>query len=333
MSEMLYLVGLLHLSCRKYACVWRTFTSHSQSLVIIFALTILVIYFYKKTNKMKTKLPLIALMLLTMAVYAQDLTFTFANVANTNDGTDDFYEADIFIQSSEDFKVGSGQIYFTYNPVAFGENIKASGNFEFLQPAGSITAQENVLPIYGPFIDNDNTTFRVSTAFLQALSSGSIVGNNVTSTPAHLFSIRIKYEDVSQSPDVAFETGAVFLDQTFTACGPAVFGFPDCTNEPGIQLFNDTFDSSGATLSIATFENNLASIKTFPNPVVNNFEIKGITTDINTAKIYNISGAVVKEISSEALNRPISVTDLSSGLYFLQLTSGNSQNTIKLFKQ
>ncbi len=189
---------------------------------------------------------LIICFLLTAMVGAQDITFTFQNARNTNDGTDDFYEADVYIESSTDFKLGSGQIYFTYNIAAFGENTDGSGNFEYLQPDGSILAETySGFPAYSSFITNDNTNSRVSTSFQQGLSSGTITANNVTSTPKHLFSIKIKYEDINEEPRVTFETGAVFLDQFFTACGPATFGLPDCTNNPGVQITNDTFDSSG----------------------------------------------------------------------------------------
>ncbi|MBW1296019.1 immunoglobulin-like domain-containing protein [Aquimarina litoralis] len=191
---------------------------------------------------------LIICSLLTAVVGAQDITFTFQNARNTNDGTDDFYEADVYIESSTDFKLGSGQIYFTYNTTAFGENIDGSGNFEYLQPDGAILAETySGFPAYSSFIANDNTNSRVSTSFQQGLSSGTITANNVTSTAKHLFSIKIKYEDINEEPTVAFETGAVFLDQFFTACGPATFGLPDCTNNPGVQITNDTFDSSGST--------------------------------------------------------------------------------------
>ena len=197
---------------------------------------------------MKKNTFLIICFLLTYVVGAQDITFTFQNARNTNDGTDDFYEADVYIESSTDFKLGSGQIYFTYNTTAFGENIDGSGNFEYLQPDGSILAETySGFPAYSSFIANDNTNSRVSTSFQQGLSSGTITANNITSAPKHLFSIRIKYEDINEEPTVAFETGVVFLDQFFTACGPATFGLPDCTNNPGVQITNDTFDSSGAT--------------------------------------------------------------------------------------
>ncbi|OAB78689.1 T9SS type A sorting domain-containing protein [Cochleicola gelatinilyticus] len=197
---------------------------------------------------MKTKILVTLIVLCSFGLAAQDIHFTMDNARITNDGVDDFYEADIYMESSIDFKLGSGQIYFTYNEAAFGPNISDNGNFDYLQPDGSILAEAYGFPAYKDFIQNDNTTFRVSTAFQQGVSSGTITENNVTAMPKHLFSIKIRYIDAAQDPTICFETQPVFLDQFYTACGPETTGFPNCTNEPGIQLFNDTFDCAGATL-------------------------------------------------------------------------------------
>ncbi len=196
---------------------------------------------------------LLLLVLVSIPIYSQNISFTFVNARNTNDGTDDFYEADIYIASDTDFIIGSGQIYFNYNTAAFGENVHTSGNFEMSQPAGSILATSffgGAVAAYQSFIVNDNTTSRVSTSFQQLASSGSFAGNNVTSTPTHLYSIKIKYADMNQTPNVSFENGSVFLDQFFTACGPTASGFAtaNCTDTPGVQITGDSFDSSGALI-------------------------------------------------------------------------------------
>ncbi|MEO1211749.1 MAG: BspA family leucine-rich repeat surface protein, partial [Cyanobacteria bacterium J06638_20] len=67
-----------------------------------------------------------------------DVTLAFANAQITNDGVDDYYEADIVISGTTDFYVGSGQVYLDYATAAFGENISANGNIEYSQPDGSI---------------------------------------------------------------------------------------------------------------------------------------------------------------------------------------------------
>ncbi len=199
------------------------------------------------------KITLLIVSFLTTCVFAQNITFTFENARNTNDGMDDYYEADIYIASDTDFTAGSGQIYFNYNTVAFGDNVHTNGNFEMTAPDGSILASSilGIIDAYTSFIVNDNTTSRVSTSFQQLASSGSIGSDNVTSTPTHLYSIKFKYADINEEPNVSFENGGVFLDQFFTACGPTAtggFNAADCTNEAGSQITGDTFDSTGAVI-------------------------------------------------------------------------------------
>ena len=205
------------------------------------------IYSKIKYTPMKQILLIIITLFGCSKIIAQDLTFTFANAQITNDGTDDYYDVDVMIQSTVDFKLGSGQLYLTYNTAAFGDNIHTNNALTYLQPAGSILAEQyGGFNAYKDFIKNDNTTSRVSLAFQQGLGSGSITANNVTSTPKVLLHVRIKFTNVNEDPMIAFETGAVYLDQFYTACGPAAGGLANCAEEPGVQLMNDTFDSSAS---------------------------------------------------------------------------------------
>ncbi|WP_422105422.1 T9SS type A sorting domain-containing protein [Winogradskyella sp.] len=191
--------------------------------------------------------------------YAQDITLSFGNVAITNDGIDDFYEADIFIESSTDFYVGSGQLYLDYNTAAFGDNISANNNIEYSQPAGSILGFSFGLfsPAYKDFVQNDNTSSRVSLSFQQnialvGLETAPVI--QITSTPKALLHIKMRYVDANLAPGICFFSDGVFQDQFFTACGGG--STADCTNNPGTQITNDTYDCSGATLSTAYTYNN-----------------------------------------------------------------------------
>ncbi len=196
------------------------------------------------------------------AMIGQNLNFTFENVNNTFDGTDWWYNADIYIATTgglADFRLGSGQIYFNYNTAAFGTNVydvnnQATDNFDFLQPVGSILGSG----FYNPFITNNNTPSRVSTAFQQAIARGEMTTDQeVTSTPKHIYSIRFRYIDITESPDVEIEDIETNIpqvaDQFFTACGPdtqssgPIPTFANCTNFPGNQLLGSTFDSTAAT--------------------------------------------------------------------------------------
>ena len=262
-------------------------------------------------------------------VYGQDITYTFANERNTNDGSTDFYEVDVLIESTVDFKLGSGQLYFNYNTAAFGSNVSANNMLTYTQPASYILGEVYGFPAYKDFIQNDNTTSRVSVSYQQGVSSGTITDNNVIATEKELFHLKIEYIDVSEAPDVTFETGAIYVGQTFTACGPSGAGFPDCTNFPGTQLVNDSYNSTIGTLGIDD-ELLAQTLRFYPNPVK---DVLSINSEIPLTKveIFSILGKMVKEINSDI--EAIQTANLSNGVYIIRMHSEKGLASKKLIKQ
>lgn len=283
---------------------------------------------------MKKALLFFACLFGIISLQAQDLTFTFANAVITADGANDFYEADIMIASTSDFIVGSGLLYFNYNNAAFGANISDGGTVEVTYPSldyicGDLDVIVGAVAVYGPFVQNDNTASRFAFSFQQAFGSGSMAGNNVTSTPAKLFHLKIQYVDSAIDPMMSFEDNPPFDDQFFTACGPVAVGLSpaDCSNEPGMQLPNDTFDSSSSTpapLSVDSFT--FQDFKIYPNPT--NSIINIVTTsNIKTIVVYNLLGKKIVEYKSETID----VADLSSGVYLLKIVDTNNTSLVKKF--
>ncbi|MGB0897170.1 MAG: T9SS type A sorting domain-containing protein [Flavobacteriaceae bacterium] len=259
-----------------------------------------------------------------------DIHFMFANAQTTNDGIYDYYEADVLIESTEDFKVGSGLFYLVYNTAAFGPNISANGNIEYSQPVGSILGEVYGFPAYKDFIQNDTYDDTVGLSFQQGVSSGTITANNVIATPKVLCHIKIRYVDVNEDPGICFETRPQFLDQFYTACGPTTFGFPDCFNEPGEQLFNDTFDCSGAGLGTLTVNNpTYQDLVLYPNPTTSTFYIKGIV-DKASIQIYDMSGKVVMNAQTILSNQTINVNRLSVGVYLVTIKTDTGSTIKKL---
>ena len=198
--------------------------------------------------------------------------FTLENPRiTTDDDGNNYYEVDIYMASDKEFVLGSGQLYFTYNTAAFGENVHSretpdDDHFEMTRPEGCMIATTffgGAVPGYHYFIVNNNTDFRISTSFQPAASAGTIGMPVVNETPQHLYSIKFKYIDVTQDPEVAFEVGDVYLDQFFTACGPydaTAYAPADCPNYLPMQIKGDNYDSSGAVLNpIYTWNGNIDS--------------------------------------------------------------------------
>ena len=150
------------------------------------------------TKKLITSLAL----LLVLISYSQNIQFTFENATNTNDGSFDYYEADIMIQTIDgqaDFKLGSGQIYFNYNTAAFGSNVDANSGFEVTADYASgyfLGESSGLTNFYDITTINDNTSSRVSWSFSQGVSSGAMT-EIVSTTPKKMIHVKFKYVDMN----------------------------------------------------------------------------------------------------------------------------------------
>ncbi|HAI18105.1 MAG TPA: hypothetical protein DCM10_08845 [Xanthomarina gelatinilytica] len=94
-------------------------------------------------------------------------------------------------------------------------------------------------------------------------------------------------------------------------------------------ITNTVFTEIMEALSIDnfSFDNRLAI---YPNPTNDYFKVeKSSNVNIESIRIYNISGKLVKEFTeSERYN----VSDLNSGFYFLRIKTDKSQTIKKLVK-
>ncbi|WP_422105423.1 BspA family leucine-rich repeat surface protein [Winogradskyella sp.] len=274
--------------------------------------------------------PGIATELLSSAV-----TVAFTNAEITNDGMDDYYEADIVISGTTDFYIGSGQVYLEYNTAAFGENVATNNSIAYSQPDGSILGYSfgPFSPAYRDFVQNDNTTSRVSLSFQQNIGLAGLETApelQITSTPKVLFHIKIRYVDISADADICFYSEGVFQDQFFTACGGTATA--DCTNTPGVQITSDTYDCSEAgvgTLSITGLESE--QILLYPNPTSSSFRIKGLTTT-SQIRIYDVNGRLILE-EQRGDDRPIDMSRYDNGIYLVEISTERGTQIKRLIKK
>ncbi|WP_299134711.1 T9SS type A sorting domain-containing protein [uncultured Tenacibaculum sp.] len=300
---------------------------------------------------MKKKLPLIILLFINTIMLGQDLSFTFVNAQNTNDGTYDYYEADVYISSTVDFKLGKGQIYFNYNTTAFGNNVKANNRVEItaLNTEGYICGQgvdaASSAKIYSDFIVIDNISSRVSVSFVQTFSSSTFATNNVTSIPTKLFHIKIKYVNINENPMVSFETGISQSTNLFyTACGSASSGPFDganCVDYEGTQLLGATFNSIGASRIDEIVWDGDTSISWLNNSNWDSGTVPTITNDIIIPNVVNtpevnssvqINDLTVESLSSFDISENGSVTIegnlVNNGVFTMLSTASNSSSLL-----
>jgi hypothetical protein len=114
--------------------------------------------------------------------------------------------------------------------------------------------------------------------------------------------------------DIIFNSADIFFD-----FNPAIV-----TNTVSTEIVN--------TLSVNQFNQNVISI--YPNPADNQIIMKS-NYGLDSITIYDINGRLLKTIinESDTLEKQIDVTYLPEGLYFLEIQSKQSKQTLKFIKK
>jgi hypothetical protein len=75
-------------------------------------------------------------------------------------------------------------------------------------------------------------------------------------------------------------------------------------------------------------------VSVYPNPASNELTVVSIIDNIETIKIFNVFGAIVKEINlnTSVKNTTVSVKELPSGMYTIQLNAGKKISILKFNK-
>lgn len=206
------------------------------------------------------KVVLIAILsIVVTSVYAQDVTYTLTNPRVETDGVDSFFLTDVLTYSNEGFKLGSGQLYFTYDTTAVGANVFSNSSLEVILPDSSMLNHRVGTPpfqfsFYSSLITNDNTYNRFSQSWQHSFSGDCMIDQNVNPFSDALFTIKLRFKQGYShvDPALCLEGSAVYIDQTFTACGPDPCNTADCLNHPGSQVAEDVYTCSDCLIVYST---------------------------------------------------------------------------------
>lgn len=184
---------------------------------------------------------------------AQDVHYTLTNPRNVDENGTIYHMVDVLTFSNSGFKLGSGQLYFNYDTTAFGPNAYNNGNLQVIIPDGSILNTTLGQPplefsFYGDIVANDNTYNRFSYSWQHDFSSACLFDENVNYYTDVLFTLKFKFKPGQSNvdPGICFEGSAVYIDQTYTACGPVDCNTSNCFAFPGIQLVADFYSCNSA---------------------------------------------------------------------------------------
>jgi len=82
---------------------------------------------------------------------------------------------------------------------------------------------------------------------------------------------------------------------------------------------------------LAISDQNITQFKIYPNPLTNTLFINSENTQIEKIKVFSINGQQLIEVSRNA--NSIDVSNLSEGLYFLEIFSSEGKSVQKFIKQ
>ncbi|MCL2596494.1 MAG: choice-of-anchor J domain-containing protein, partial [Paludibacter sp.] len=92
-----------------------------------------------------------------------------------------------------------------------------------------------------------------------------------------------------------------------------------------------TLDDISVTVTTGLNNNTTGNISVYPNPVSSTFVITNAAG--SKAKIYDVSGKTVLELPVQDAYQTVDISNVSAGVYFLDLQSQTSKSTVKLIKK
>lgn len=111
----------------------------------------------------------------------------------------------------------------------------------------------------------------------------------------------------------------------------ALFGDLDLSGND--RVFNTTIDLGAyeynSTLSVDDISLDENTVKLYPNPATDVVNIKTNQT-IKNVRVFNVNGQKVLDIANQS---QINISNLPTGMYFLNITTNQSNQTIKILKQ
>ena len=101
--------------------------------------------------------------------------------------------------------------------------------------------------------------------------------------------------------------------------------------DPVLDVFDVDDFVFGEFASLSTKNISLSDFTVYPNPATDFVNINSADT-IDSYRIYDLTGRVVKRSSPYSNNFRIDVTSLNKGVYLVKLNSGDKTGSIKLIK-
>ncbi len=104
-------------------------------------------------------------------------------------------------------------------------------------------------------------------------------------------------------------------------------------NNPATPLENFLRRTYSYEQNLNVYEENASNYKLYPNPTTDAFNIVQNAKQFNKVNIYSISGALMMQQDVNTVNEKIDISNLSKGIYFINLIGGKSKVQQKIIKE
>lgn len=253
-----------------------------------------------------------------LTIEVDDTSHYFKKVA---DGTNSPTGEMMIINESSEYWAGN---YF-YSPTGGSDEAMISVDEIVLRNTNNF----NLYIRYGFTGSNGGMVYTTEPIVVPALSDWDIYTNSYFFLFPTMHNITI-VNDVSglTLPEVFSFLRALFMDVTEFR----IYSSQTPSFEAEVLTGTLEIDTIFSFMLLANEDNGTLPVTLFPNPAEDIITI-GSQTPIHAYRIYSVTGALVIEGKLENNVQQMDVSQLNSGMYFLQLNSGNHRTTQKFIKK
>jgi hypothetical protein len=212
---------------------------------------------------------------------------------------------------------GSGWGVFEFRNSLFWQNKYNGGQLSTVDIENSKTAEGDIqtVRVY-------NTIAMVGSG----VTSGTFDNSNITLLDPTTDNLNLdaEYKPTSASNYIVDQGDNTYYDI-------ALFGDLDLSGNE--RIINTTIDLGAyeynSTLSVDDISLDENTVKLYPNPATDVVNIKTNQT-IKNVRVFNVNGQKVLDIANQS---QINISNLPTGMYFLNINTNQSNQTIKILKQ
>lgn len=188
-----------------------------------------------------------------------------------------------------------------------------------------------------------------SLASTPACGTSTVIINGTSTNHSEFFEPGISYTkhltvNVS-GPSIVTVSNVVFVSPTqitatFNLSGAMVGAYTIYVTNPDGQIASTTFNLSSSCSAVARFVNNNVKNKTgidtkniiYPNPAHDEINLINKNSGQSIIQLMDHNGRLLQVVRSSSTNLKLNVSNLSSGMYFIKIITGNKVELQKFIK-